>query len=122
MEMPRKKPQKKAAKKPVKKTAKKPRTKAKDHSSRKSFAQARARLKKDLGKLSKQEKSRVQALASGLTEKEAKILWKYYMDVETRARAGKVFQGIAKRYNVTSGDLELAAFLRTTGLVKPGGN
>jgi hypothetical protein len=112
--MPRKNPPKKTQKKAAAKTGKR---KAADHSSKKSFSQARKKLAEEMAKLSKGEKERIRALAQGLSEKEIKILWKYYMQVETRTRAGKVFQGIAKRYNATSGELELAVFLRTAGLV-----
>ena len=52
------------------------------------------------------------ALARALTVREIATLRRAIFDVETRHRSRIAFQRIAKKYGVTSGDLEVAINIR----------
>jgi len=90
-----------------------------DASSSKSFVQARKALRKRLVGLDPEEAKRIRALSRKLTHKEVRILWKNYLLASLAHKPRKIFQLMAKRYEVSSGDLEIAVFLRTRRQKKP---
>jgi len=108
---------KKATTKRTKKTQKKKKTI--ETSSAKSFATARESTRKKYARLDFKETAVIDNLAKELSDKELRIIEKFYMDASIRHRARKVFNALCKRHNVTSGELELAFFMRTTGLINP---